>query len=77
MGAKQFVVQDAPEITVSVPSKISWLVLNTTVFISPVAGAEITTLFAPALICNSAFSLSVKKPVDSMTTSTLCAPQGI
>jgi len=27
IGAKQLVVQEAPEITVSVPSKISWFTL--------------------------------------------------
>jgi len=31
--------------------------LNTTVFISPDPGADITTFLAPALICFSAFSL--------------------
>ncbi|MNJ03133.1 hypothetical protein D3C73_1633380 [compost metagenome] len=47
IGARQFVVQDAPEITVSEPSRMSWLTLYTTVFMSPVAGAEITTFLAP------------------------------
>ena len=70
IGAKQLVVHEAPEITVSVPSKISLLVLNTTVFKSPVAGAEITTFLAPASKCNPAFSCEVKKPVHSSTTST-------
>ena len=71
------VVHDAQEIMVSEPSKMLWFTLNTTVFRSPVAGAEMTTRFAPALRCASALSLSVKKPVDSITTSTLWAPQGI
>ena len=43
IGAKQFVVHEAAEITVSSAVKISWLVLNTTVGKSFPAGAEITT----------------------------------
>src|SRR3990172_8416405 len=35
------------------------------------AGAEIITFFAPAVICPTAFSLSVKRPVHSSTTSIL------
>ena len=38
--------------------------------IKPVAGAEITTRFAPAVRWPAALSLSVKKPVHSSTTST-------
>jgi antitoxin component of MazEF toxin-antitoxin module len=77
IGARQFVVQEAQEIIVSLPSRISWFTLKTTVFKSPVAGAEITTLLAPAFKCASAFALSVKKPVLSITTSTPWSPQGI
>jgi len=51
--------------------------LNTIVLRSPVAGAEITTFLAPAVMCAAALSLSVKKPVHSNTTSTSWAPQGI
>ncbi|MNW44296.1 hypothetical protein D3C74_215240 [compost metagenome] len=47
MGARLTVVQEAPEMTVSVPSSVSWFTLYTMVFMSTVAGAEITTLFAP------------------------------
>ena len=50
--------------------------LNTTVFISPEPGADITTFLAPALICFSAFSLEVKNPVHSKTTSTPNCPHG-
>ena len=50
IGAKQFVVQEAAEIIVSSAFNVSWLVLNTTVGRSLPAGAEITTLRAPALI---------------------------
>src|ERR1700712_4086383 len=77
IGARQLVVQDAQEIIVSLPSRIVWLTLNTTVLRSPVAGAEITTLLAPAFRWAAAFALSVKKPVLSITTSTSCCPQGI
>ncbi len=42
----------------------------TTVMSSPVAGAEITTFFAPASRCLAAASRLVKIPVDSITTST-------
>ena len=69
IGAKQLVVQEAAEITVSLPSKMLWFTLNTTVFTSLPPGAEITTLRAPARTCASAFSLLVKKPVHSKTTS--------
>src|SRR5829696_5598901 len=42
-----------------------------------VAGAEITTFFAPASRCFCAPSRFVKKPVDSSTTSTPTSPHGI
>ena len=50
IGAKQFVVQEAAEMMVSSAFSVSWLVLNTIVGRSFPAGAEITTLRAPALI---------------------------
>src|SRR3954447_17019205 len=70
-GARQFVVQDAFEMT-------SWLSLSywssftprTIVMSGSVAGAEITTFLAPASRCLAASSRFVKKPVDSSTTST-------
>ena len=40
------------------------------------AGAEMMTFLAPASMCALALVASVKKPVDSTTTSTLCSPQG-
>ncbi len=64
-------VQDAQLMMVSLPSRIWWLTLKTMVLSSPVAGAEMTTRLAPAFRWASAFSLSVKKPVHSRTTSTL------
>ncbi len=41
-----------------------------------VAGAEMTTLIAPAVRCCEAPSRSVKSPVDSTTTSTPISFQG-
>ncbi len=35
----------------------------------PLAGAEMMTLLAPASRCAAALARSVKRPVDSMTTS--------
>ncbi len=37
---------------------------------SPLAGAEMMTFLAPAVMWPLAFSASVKRPVDSMTSST-------
>ena len=76
IGAKQLVVQLALDIMVSVPSITSLLTPKTTVFTSPVAGAEITTFFAPASKCIAALAASVKIPVLSKTTSTPIAPHG-
>ena len=50
IGAKQFVVQEAAEMIVSEAFNVSWFVLYTIVGRSFPAGAEITTLRAPALI---------------------------
>ena len=50
IGAKQFVVQEAAEMIVSSAFNVSWFVLKTIVGKSFPAGAEITTLRAPALI---------------------------
>src|SRR6185437_14695161 len=43
---------------------------------SSVAGAEMMTFLAPASRCLRASAALVKKPVDSITTSTPSAPQG-
>jgi hypothetical protein len=59
IGAKQLVVQEAAEITVSSGFRVLWLTLYTMVGRSLPAGAEITTLRAPAVICAEAFSLEV------------------
>ena len=67
----QLVVQDALERISSVSSTISSFTPSTTVFApSPLAGAEITTFFAPASMCARASAGLVKKPVDSITIST-------
>src|SRR3954451_3471729 len=76
-GARQFVVHEAFEMTsCRLLSYVSKFTPRTTVTSSPLAGAEISTFFAPASRCFAAFSRSVKKPVDSMTTSTPRSPQG-
>ena len=59
IGAKQFVVQEAAEMIVSEAFNVSWFVLYTIVGRSLPAGAEITTLRAPALMCACAFYLDV------------------
>jgi hypothetical protein len=51
-------------------SYLSALTPSTTVMSGFLAGAVMTTFFAPALRWSSAFSLSVNRPVDSNTTST-------
>ena len=50
IGAKQFVVQEAAEMILSSGVNVVWLTLYTIVGRSFPAGAEITTLRAPALI---------------------------
>ena len=40
-------------------------------------GAEMMTRFAPPFRCSAAFSRAVKRPVDSITTSTPLSPHGI
>ena len=69
-GARQFVVHDALEMTWCWSgSYLSKLTPSTTVMSSLEAGALMMTFFAPASRCAFALVASVKKPVDSMTTS--------
>src|SRR5205807_2977624 len=69
--ARQLVVQLALEMIVCLPaSYFSWLTPMTTVMSSPLAGAEMMTLRAPAWRWPRAFSASVNRPVDSITYST-------
>ena len=56
-------------------SYFSWLTPMTMVMSSLEAGAEMMTFLAPACRCFSASDALVKKPVDSMTTSTPRSPQ--
>jgi hypothetical protein len=75
-GARQFVVQDALEMMVCEPSYASSFTPMTTVRSGSVAGAEMTTFFAPASRCLLAASRLVNRPVDSTTTSTPRSFQG-
>ena len=75
-GARQFVVQDAAEITLSWDFK-SFSFTPKTIFLAPLQGAETNTFFAPALICLEDFSIVLNLPVHSKTTSTLCFFQSI
>jgi len=76
-GARQLVVQDAFEMTVWFSgSYASSFTPGTRVASGPVAGAEMITFCAPASRCLAASSRLVKKPVDSITTSTPSSPQG-
>jgi hypothetical protein len=76
-GARQFVVHDAFEMTsCDALSYVSKLTPSTTVASGPVAGAEMMTFFAPPARCLAASSRFVKKPVDSITTSTPRSPHG-
>src|SRR5262249_23694931 len=69
--ARQFVVQLALEIMLCrAASYFSWLTPITTVMSSPLAGAEMITFFAPAVMWPFVFSASVNRPVDSTTYST-------
>src|SRR3954469_3535995 len=71
IGARQFVVHDAFEMMWCVfGSYLSSLTPSTTEKSGFLAGAVMTTFFAPAAICLAAESRSVKRPVDSKTTST-------
>ena len=76
-GARQLVVHEALEITVSDALSTSWFTPNTTVASTSLPpGAEMMTFLAPPLRWAEAFSFVVKKPVHSSTTSTFSSPQG-
>ena len=76
-GAKQFVVQDAIEITLCLAGSYSWSLTPKTIVLSSFeAGAEMITFLAPASMWAWALVASVKKPVDSTTTSTPRSFQG-
>jgi hypothetical protein len=70
-GATQFVVHDAFEMMLCCSGSYSRsLTPRTTVRSGSVAGAEMTTFFAPAWRCFSASGRFVNSPVDSIATST-------
>ena len=70
-------MQEALDTTLCVAgSKVSSLTPTTKVASAPVAGAEMMTNGAPASRWAAALSRSVKKPVDSTTTSTPRSPHG-
>ena len=77
IGARQLVVHEAFEMTWwFAASYFSWLTPMTIVMSSSVAGAEIMTFLAPAVMCFFASDALVKWPVDSMTMSALTDAQG-
>ena len=67
-GARQFVVQDAAEITLSLGFR-SFSFTPKTIFFTPLQGAETITLLAPLFICSEDFSIVLNLPVHSKTTS--------
>lgn len=76
-GARQFVVQDAFEISLSFSaSKVFSFTPRTIVRSKSLPGAETRTLFAPALRCFSVPARSRNTPVDSITVSIPSFPHG-
>ena len=75
-GAKQLVVHEAFDKIWCSLEIFLWFTPYTTVRSTPLAGADIRTFFAPAVMCCWAFSLLVKIPVHSKTTSTSNSFQG-
>ena len=77
IGARQFVVHDALLMMwCFAGSYAESLAPRTTVKSSFLAGAEMMTFCAPPSMCALALVASVKKPVDSMTTSAPSSFQG-
>ena len=78
IGARQFVVHDAFEMTVCASASYtsSFTPMQIVASASPV-GAEMMTRLAPPSRCAAAFSRAVNSPVDSITTSTPWSPHGI
>src|SRR3989304_2155830 len=75
-GEMQLVVHEAFEI-IFCPKYCESLTPIKKVCVSPpLVGAEITTFFAPAVICAFEASSSVNLPVHSRTVSTFRSPQG-
>ena len=78
IGARQFVVQDALEMTECFAASYteSLTPMQIMASASPL-GAEMITFLAPPSRWPAAFSRAVKRPVDSITTSTPWSPHGI
>src|SRR5262249_60544441 len=77
-GARQFVVQDALEMTLCFEASYALsLTPRQIVMSSPLAGAEMITFFAGPPRCLRASSAFVNKPVDSTTTDTSMDVQSI
>mmetsp|Transcript_154822 Transcript_154822/g.269540 ORF Transcript_154822/g.269540 Transcript_154822/m.269540 type:complete len:218 (+) Transcript_154822:479-1132(+) len=76
-GARQFVVQDALETTVSLGLYSVWFTPTTYMGTASLGGAEMMTFWAPPLRCNSAFSFAVNTPVDSQTNFAPVSPHGM
>merc|ERR1719356_205586 len=76
-GAKQFVVQDAFDTTVSEDLYSVWFTPTTYIGTASLGGAEMITFLAPPPRCNSAFSFAVKTPVDSQMYAAPTVPHGI
>jgi len=77
-GASEFVVQEPLEKTSWLSgSSLSSFTPRTNVGTSPLDGAEMMTFLAPPLRWAAAATASVKRPVDSMTTSAPTSPQGM
>ena len=76
-GARQLVVQEALDTMLSTAGSYwSSFTPITMVLSTFLPGAEMSTFLAPASRCARALVPSVKKPVDSTTTSTPSSPQG-
>src|SRR5438093_2355308 len=77
-GARQFVVQDALEMTVCLDgSNIFSLTPIQIVTSASFEGEEMITCSTPFFRCREAFSLDVKRPDDSTTISTPRSPHGL
>src|SRR5450759_2993780 len=72
-GANAFVVHDAAE-TIFSPAYLPWFTPYTNIGVSSLLGADSVSYLAPASICAWQVSLVRKKPVHSITISTLASP---
>merc|ERR1719253_1694799 len=79
IGARPFVVQEAFDTTAILAGSYSSVLTPTTIVgvSASLAGAEMTTFFAPPSMCFMQPSVVVNAPVDSHTYSTPASFQGI